>query len=210
MRNKDITGQKFGRLTAIKLHHMEPRKNGKVRPCWLFKCDCGKTVVARKENVMNGHTSSCGCLHKESITRHGFSNTRLFDILHGMKQRCFNKKLKCYKNYGGRGITLCDDWLSNPDSFYKWAIKSGYKDNLTIDRIDNNGNYCPENCRWVTRLEQNRNLRKNRLITYKGETRCLSEWASLYHLQKSTLKGRLDRGWSVEEAFGAIERRQNV
>lgn len=202
---KDITGKKFGRLTAIKFDHVKRDKtSGRPRHYWLFRCDCGKVAVLKKENVMVGHTQSCGCYHKESITTHGFSGTSLFNILHDMKGRCLNKNNEAYKNYGGRGITICDAWLNSSESFYTWAIENGYKKGLTIDRIDNNGNYCPENCRWVTRKEQNKNTRRNWLITYNEETRCLSDWASIYNIKKNTLKGRLQRGWSIEKAFNLI------
>lgn len=205
---KDITGKRFGRLIALHYDHTKRDKTtGRPRHYWLFKCDCGKIAVLKKENVMSGHTVSCGCYHKERITRHGFSNTRLFNILHDMKCRCYNKKISFYKNYGGRGITLCDEWLTNPESFYTWAINNGYRDNLTIDRIDNDKGYSPENCRWVTRAEQNRNFRRNRLINYNGEVHCLSEWARIRNIGKSTLKQRLDLGWPIEEALGIVERK---
>ena len=121
-----------------------------------------------------------------------------------MKQRCYNKNSKSYKNYGGRGIKICDEWLSKENgflNFYNWAINNGYNSNLSIDRIDNNGNYEPSNCRWVNNLIQSNNRRNNRKLTFNGDTLNISEWAKKYNLTISTINHRLDRGWSVEKTL---------
>ena len=118
-----------------------------------------------------------------------------------MKERCNNKNNKSYKNYGGRGIKVCKEWSENFMSFYNWSINNGYKEGLTIDRINNDGNYEPSNCRWITRKEQNRNYRKNHLLTYKGETLCLADIADKYGINRGTLLYRLKKGKTIEEAL---------
>ena len=135
------------------------------------------------------------------IKKHGMKNTKIYRIWCSMKERCNNKNNKSYKNYGGRGIKVCDEWLENFISFYNWAIKNGYKEGLTIDRINNNGIYEPSNCRWITRKEQNRNYRKNHLLTYKGETLCLADMADKYGINRGTLLYRLKKGKTIEEAL---------
>lgn len=202
----NITGKKYNYLTAIRFDHYNKRKD----PYWLFKCACGNEKVLRKSKVVNNETKSCGCLARafaDKLIRHNKSRTKLYKIHIGMKQRCYNKKAANYHNYGGRGITMCDAWKTDFMSFYTWAIENGYKEGLTIDRIDNNGNYCPENCRWATDLEQHRNTRNNRLITYNNETHCLAEWAELFGIRSNTLRQRLRWGWPIEEALGIVERK---
>lgn len=132
----------------------------------------------------------------------GRKGTRLYSIYNNMLTRCYNSNSRSFAYYGGRGITICDEWLHDFQAFYNWAISHGYRDDLTIDRIDVNGNYEPNNCRWVTRAEQNRNTRQNHFITYNGETRTLREWANILNINYSTLISRIDTyGWTVEEAF---------
>lgn len=126
---------------------------------------------------------------------------RLIIIRHSMYCRCYYTTTNGYKNYGGRGIKICDDWVNNPQSFYDWSINNGYKKGLTIDRIDVNGNYEPSNCRWVTKEIQDNNRRNNRKITYKGETKTLSQWAKEFNINKTTLSDRLKAGNSIDEAL---------
>lgn len=163
---KDLTGQKFGRLLVLK----DAGKRRHSYVVWLCQCDCGNTVEVISDSLRSGNTRSCGCLHDECAVekirgvkckpKHGLSHHRLFGILNGMKTRCYNENNKDFKDYGGRGIKICDDWLSDFKNFYDWAISNGYQDDLTIDRIDVNGNYEPSNCKWSTRAEQSRNQRR--------------------------------------------------
>ena len=155
----DLTGQRFGRLTVIK-------RNGSIdhHAAWKCICDCGKVTTVNGKWLRSGKTTSCGCYHNELLakrsTTHGMSKTRLYRIWHDMKNRCFYEKDKKYSYYGGRGITICNEWKDNFEKFKAWAVANGYKENLTIDRINNNGNYDPSNCRWVTMKEQCKNRAK--------------------------------------------------
>ena len=133
--------------------------------------------------------------------KHGLSKTRIHRIWHSMYCRCYYPTTNGYERYGGRGIKICDEWINNPQSFYNWAINNGYKEGLTIDRIDVNGNYEPSNCRWVTKEVQDNNRRNNRKITYKGETKTLTQWCKEYNINIVTLSDRLKSGLSFEEAL---------
>lgn len=133
--------------------------------------------------------------------RHNKCNTRLYSIWASMKTRCYNSNHEAYARYGGRGIVVCDEWRNDFMSFYNWALSHGYNDTLTIDRIDNNKGYEPNNCRWATRKQQARNLRNNKNITINGETRCLTEWCNILGLNYYTVWERLNYGWSVKKAL---------
>lgn len=193
----NIIGKKYGKLTVL-----EYVGNSK----WLCKCDCGNTKIISGQDFKSGRTQSCGCLHKELLikqhTTHNKTHTRLHRIWSRMKTCCYNKNTKGYKIYGLRGITICDEWLSDFINFYNWAMNNGYSHNLTIDRIDVNGNYCPENCRWATKKEQANNTRVNRLITYNNETHTLKQWSEILNINYSKLHKRLTfLNWSIEKAF---------
>lgn len=209
-KEKDISKKKFGRLTAIKLSHKMKAKNGS-KYFWLFRCDCGKEKVINKYNVTAGIVKSCGCLQKEESSKsakirfkkHGNSNSRLYRIYQAFLRRCnYNKDIN-YKNYGGRGIRVCDKWLGTEgyNNFKEWALKNGYKDDLTIDRIDSDGWYCPENCRWATKKQQGRNTRTNHNIFWNNESHCISEWAEILGINPRTLRSRIGRGWDLDDIF---------
>ena len=156
----DLTKRKFGRLEVIQFEYMKNRKSH-----LLCKCQCGNYKVIRRDALMSGRVKSCGCFNRERARetrtvlnlKHGKSNTRLYSIWESMKKRCYNPKHKNYNRYGGRGIIVCEGWLHDFQAFYDWAITHGYEDCLTIDRINNNGIYEPNNCRWITIQEQQRN-----------------------------------------------------
>ena len=139
--------------------------------------------------------------NKHNLT-HGQSYSRIYNTYHSMKQRCYNSKNKNYYNYGGRGIKICEEWLNDFQAFYDWSMSHGYSDDLTIDRKDNDGDYCPENCRWSTHKQQSNNVRTNHLITYKGETLTLKQWSEVLNINYNTLSRRINgMQWSVERAF---------
>ena len=199
MRGKfdDLSGKKFGKLTVIKL---AKTPSGQAGAYWECRCDCGNKKIVRAATLKNGDTKSCGCAKFSGVTNHGLYKTRLHTIWLLMRDRCLNKNSTNYKRYGGRGISVCEEW-NEFKPFYDWAMANGYKDGLSIDRIDNNGDYCPSNCRWATRVEQANNTRRNRWIEYNGETHTLAEWGRLYNIPYDKLWSRLSYGWSLERAL---------
>jgi len=203
-KSKDLTGQKFGRLTAIK----PVGKSKSHNILWLCKCDCGNYHTTAAVYLNNGDCKSCGCLKrqmaKDRTTKHGKKGTRIYIIWQNIKRRCTNPNNPNYKDYGGRGISYCSEW-EEFEPFYEWAIKNGYKDDLTIDRIDVNGNYCPNNCRWVTQEQQQYNKRTTHYLTYKGETKSMAEWAKIKNINIQTLASRINLlKWSVEKALETL------
>jgi len=202
---KDLTGQRFGRLVA--LYPTGERRNSYI--VWHCRCDCGNEVDVITSSLTTGHTNSCGCYSRECTikrsTTHGMAQQRerhlVYYIWGTMIQRCENPKNKNYENYGGRGIMVCDEW-HDAAVFIDWALASGWEKGLTLDRIDNNGNYEPSNCHWVTQKEQARNKRNNHLITFNGKTQSLAAWADETGIPYGTLESRINKlYWSIERAL---------
>lgn len=198
----NLIGKRFGRLEVIKRIGYNNEHHTTV---WLCRCDCGTIKEIEAMALNSGKTRSCGCLKSEVTSyrakTHGDSNSRLYSIWAGMKNRCYNKNIPEYRLYGERGITICQEWIESYSSFRKWALENGYEEGLSIDRIDNNGNYCPENCRWATNSQQCNNRRSNVLITYNNETHTATEWAMIIGVNSKALTKRKKRGWSDTECI---------
>lgn len=199
---QSVLGEKYGRLTLTRF--IERRGNNLYFEC---DCECGNKKIASYSNIKCGNVRSCGCWQRESRiithTTHRKENLKLYKVYDGMKQRCCNPNNISYKNYGGRGITVCDEWLGKHgfDTFFEWANKNGYKEGLSIDRIDNNKGYSPSNCKWATLYEQGANKRNNIVITYHGETHIISEWARIYGIKSGTIRKRYHAGYRGEQLF---------
>lgn len=192
----DLTNQKIGRLTVIGLDYTKKTR----KTFWICQCECGNIKSVRSDALINHKTLSCGCLHKEVAVinvcknhKHKQSGTRLYAIWQSMKKRCYNPHDLSYKNYGGRGITICDEWQNNFKAFYEWAQSSGYSEKFTIDRINVNGNYEPNNCRWITNKEQCENRRSNINITIGNNTKTLKTWCEIFDLNYSMVNARYHR-----------------
>ena len=202
----EITGKRFGRILVIERADDAIMKNGAHRSRWKCLCDCGKTTIVIGANLTNGHTQSCGCLHREVTGEkhraHGLTRTRLYRIWSNMKDRCYRKNNRYYSDYGARGITVCPEWRDSFEIFRDWAMANGYQDDLTLDRKDNDGPYSPGNCRWATKTQQANNKRNNRLITYNGKTQTLAQWAEEYGISPSCLGLRINRyKWPIHKAL---------
>lgn len=201
----DLTGQRFGRLTVIE---RVGTKYGQA--AWLCQCGCGNCSVVVTGVLRSGRQRSCGCYRSETTTKcrtkHGGKHERLYKIWKNIKTRCTNPNIDQWRDYGGRGIKMCEEWATNYDAFRAWALQNGYDESAkrgdcTIDRIDVNGNYEPSNCRWVNMKVQNNNQRSNKHITFCDETHTLAEWSALKGIKQSTLLIRLKHGWPVERAL---------
>lgn len=197
---EDLTGKKYGRLTVI-----EPKgRNSNNIMVWKCLCECGNLHEATTSNLNSGSTSSCGCYKSEYVAKknykHGDSNTRLHSIWRGIKDRCYNKNDKAFPDYGDRGIKMCDDWLDY-NSFKDWALLNGYDEHLTIDRINVNKGYEPENCRWATDGVQANNKRNNIFIEYDGTSLTASQWAKVSGVPSGTIRWRIKKGWSAGDAI---------
>lgn len=200
---RDLTGQRFGRLTVLCRDDDHIQENGRHRIMWKCLCDCGNEVIVFGENLKKGASRSCGCLQKEEASErhstHHQTDTKLYGIWCAMKARCYNKNTKYYYRYGGRGICICDEWKNSFEAFHDWAVLAGYKQGLSIDRINNNAGYSPENCRWADAKTQANNRCNNRILTHQGETKTLTEWAVASHVNPKTLFSRAYSGYSDAE-----------
>lgn len=198
---KNLSGMKFGRLTAVEFVGV----NKKHESLWSCKCDCGNVKVVVGCKLTGGYTRSCGCLNRETaqnlFRKHGMRNSRIYNCWRGMNQRCHNSSAPAYRNYGGRGISVCDEWRNSFEAFYAWSMKNGYTDQLTIERIDVNGGYCPENCCWANMKVQQNNRTNNRIVSFSGKTQTVMQWADEVGVKAGTLYYRLNQGWSVADAL---------
>ena len=206
MAGKNLINQKFGKLLVVKKIGV---KNNYI--FWECLCDCGKTTIVSTSNLTSNRIKSCGCLKHESLMErnitHNQRHTKLYEVWKTMKQRCYNPNNRSYHNYGGRGISICDEWKNNFESFYIWSKNNGYKEELTIDRIDVNGNYDPCNCRWTTKLIQANNTRTNKYVTINNETKTVSEWCRFYNISNSAVYLRVKNGMSLLDALTTPSKR---
>ena len=210
MKRKDIIGQRFGKLKVVSFAYTRKGNGRSYHSYYNCICDCGKSCVIDGLKLRSGHTQSCGCYrHERQIeanTKHKGRYTRLYIVWCNMKGRCYNPNNKRYANYGARGITVCEEWRENFGAFKEWAEKNGYKVDAkrgenTIDRINNDKDYCPENCRWVSNKQQANNKSTNIFITYKSRTKTIAEWSEEIGLKPDTIKNRIKKGWSIEKTF---------
>lgn len=204
----DLTGSRYGKLVVVEYAGKD--KNGYTT--WLCRCDCGNEKIIRGSKLKDGDIKSCGCsqhlftrerCEKISLSKikHGLSGNRLYYIYDNMLKRCYDESSEKYQNYGARGIAVCDEWRNNRQAFFDWAYNAGYTEELTIDRIDVNGDYCPDNCRWATQKEQANNRTSNHKLTYNGSTHTIAEWAEITGISPSALYSRIYNGWDAEKAL---------
>lgn len=209
-RFNDLTGKRFGNWTVI-----EKRPNKGNRIMWLCRCDCGTEREVVSTQLTCGQSTSCGCKRvkslKEKFTKHGMTDSRLYEIYQGMLKRCYNKNSEAYERYGGSGIVVCNEWLGEQgfEKFEQWALLHGYTESLTLDRYPNQkGNYEPSNCRWATAKEQSNNRKTNVYITRNGETHTMSEWCDILGLNYGLVNSRRQKGWSEDRLFDPPKRRR--
>lgn len=196
MRKYNMICKKFGKLTVLEEYKERDKYGCKVYKCI---CDCGKIISVRGVLLRNNTVKSCGCL--KHTGKHKKRDTRLYHIFSGIKQRCYNENNPSYKHYGGRGVVVCDEWLNNFMAFYEWSMNNGYNDTLTIDRIDYDGNYEPNNCRWVKWEVQTNNKRNNVLLTYNGKTQTMAQWARELNIPYVRINRRHQKNWSDKECL---------
>ena len=205
----DLTGQRFGKLVAKK--YMFSDRHGRY---WLCECDCGKEKIANTCELRRGDVVSCGCKRHESIKKaqaacvsHGLSGTRLYGCYHAMLKRC-----KYEPNWVNKGITVCKEWEDSPQAFFDWALSNGYRDDLTLDRINVYGNYEPSNCRWLSKKDQQCNKTTNHFVTINGVTKTISQWSELSGVSSPTILKRIEHGFSDADLIvptGTIYRGQS-
>lgn len=197
----NMIGNKFGRLTVIE----ETNKRKDRRIVYKCICDCGNITYVTGKNLRNGNTKSCGCLSvdkfKQRSIKHGKTNTKLFRVWCDMRRRCYNPNRSDYPRYGGRGIAVCSEWKDDFQAFYDWSMANGYAEGLEIDRENNNRNYEPSNCRWITHSENCNNRSTNVLLTYNGKTQNMTQWAKELNISYATIKHRHAKGWKDKECL---------
>lgn len=208
----DLTGKRFGRLTVIERSSEKNQCSSK----WICECDCGNVVSVYSHNLRQGTTVSCGCYNLERLHNdkrhltHGLGNHPIYETWCHMKTRCCNPNATGYENWGGRGITICDEWKEDFVQFYDWSITHGWREGLTIDRIDNDGPYSPDNCRWVTPKEQANNTRRNHILEFNGKRHTISEWSEITGIDRNVICKRITTlGWTEEKALTTPVRRFN-
>lgn len=193
--NEELTGKSFGHWTVLRCD---------IGSKWICRCKCGNICSVWSKYLKSGKSKQCKeCRTKVLIASrisHGATGTRLYNIWNGMKQRCTNKNTKWYKNYGAKGIKVCDEWLVF-ENFYKWSMVNGYDKNRSIDRIDSSGNYEPSNCRWTDSVTQANNTSRNHFISYNGKTHTLAEWSKISGIPSDRIRQRLKKGWDIEKAI---------
>jgi len=197
------TGMRFGRLEIVSEAERLRYKHGTQRQ-FVCKCECGNIITTTLPHLRAGNVASCGCLQSDSgrlRATHGLTGSHLYMVWVNMKTRCNNPNASRFENHGGRGIQVCDEWNESFDSFAEWAMSNGFSPALQLDRIDNDGNYCPSNCRFVTRKQQARNKRSNRNLTLNGKTQPMSAWAEELGLSYGMISHRISRGWSDERTL---------
>ena len=199
MRFINQEGKVYGKLTVGK------RIGTKCgSPLWECTCECNNKTTATSRDLTTGHKQSCGCAAVENHFHiHNGKGTRLYSIGKGMRQRCNNPNNHAYHHYGGRGITICEEW-SSFENFRDWALENGYEDTLTIDRKDNDGNYEPSNCRWATQKEQMNNVSYNRRIEWNGEEHTVAEWSEITGISRGVIVARLNNGWNIERTLTEV------
>ena len=206
----DLTGKVFGRLTVIEFSH----NGSNWSVYWKCRCSCGAYIVVRNNNLLSGNTKSCGCQKLDSsramCTVHNLRRHPLYNVWAAIKQRCNNPQDKNFHYYGGRGIKLCDAWNNSFVDFYNWAIGNGYQKGLTVDRINNDGNYEPANCRLVYVIDQHNNTRSNRYLTYMGRTLTMAQWARELGIDYRRLQSRINLGWDMDRIVAVGNRKANV
>ena len=207
---KAMIGRRFGRLVVLSRADDRILNCGKRRILWNVRCDCGNERVVGTHSLFSGETQSCGCLGRERVgnahRKHGQSGTRLYNLWNTIKARCEYATVNGYKNYGGRGIKVCDEWRNNYQAFRDWAYENGYDENApkgqyTIDRIDVNGNYEPSNCRWIDNKTQQNNRRNNHFLELNGEKHTVKEWSEITGLKTVTILSRIQRGWDTQRVL---------
>ena len=192
----NLTGQRFSRLVVVE----EAGRTKAQKVTWHCQCECGNTITVATSYLKNGNTQSCGCLMIDRVTTHGKYGSKVYKAWQRIIQRCNNVNFVQWKDYGGRGIKICARWLESFDNFYA-DMGDLPSDKHTIERIDNNGDYEPDNCKWDTMRNQRRNARSNRLITFNGETLCMRDWETKLGFGRNVIAWRLDHGWSVEKTL---------